>query len=153
MVLAKLIHAAEVGETDHVLDVGCTTGYSTAVLARLAGSVVGLEEDGILAGQASVSLAASGAGNAKIVTGPLARGCPAEARYDVIVLQGATELAPAALLGQLKDGGRLVCVLGRGAGGKAMLYRLIAGDLSGRPAFDAAAPLLPGFARPPAFVF
>jgi protein-L-isoaspartate(D-aspartate) O-methyltransferase len=151
MVLAKLIHAAEVGEADHVLDAGCATGYSTALLARLAGSVVGLEQDGILAGHASASLA--GVANAKIVTGPLAQGYPAAARYDVIVMQGATEVVPAALLGQLKDGGRLVCVLGRGAGGKAMLYRQIDGDCSGRPVFDAAAPLLPGFAQAPAFVF
>ena len=62
-------------------------------------------------------------------------------------------MVPAALFDQLKDGGRLVCVLGRGPAGKAMLYRRSGGDLSGRPVFDAAAALLPGFAKPQAFVF
>jgi protein-L-isoaspartate(D-aspartate) O-methyltransferase len=71
----------------------------------------------------------------------------------VIVLEGATEIVPHALLGQLKEGGRLVCVLGRGPGGKAMLYRLIEGEISGRPVFEAAAALLPGFSQPPAFAF
>jgi protein-L-isoaspartate(D-aspartate) O-methyltransferase len=56
------------------------------------------------------------------------------------------------LFDQLKDGGRLACVLGQDPG-KAMLYRKIEGELSGRPVFDAAASLLPGFSRPPAFVF
>ncbi|MBM3530650.1 MAG: protein-L-isoaspartate O-methyltransferase [Alphaproteobacteria bacterium] len=153
MVLAKLIQAAEVGEGDRVLDLGCASGYSTAVLARLAAHVVGLEQDEALVRQASLALSGLGIGNAKVVAGPLDRGWPAAGPYDAIVLQGATENVPSALLSQLKDGGRLVCVLGRGAGAKAMLYRRIEGELSGRPIFDAAAPLLPGFARVPAFVF
>ncbi len=153
MVLAKLIQAAGLGETDRVLDVGCATGYSTAVLARLAHSVVGLEEEASLARQASAMLAEAGVTNARIVTGPLDRGCPAEGPYDLILLEGATETVPAALLDQLKSGGRLACVLGRGQSGKAMIYSRTGSDLSGRAVFDAAAPLLPGFAKPQEFVF
>jgi protein-L-isoaspartate(D-aspartate) O-methyltransferase len=153
MVLAKLVQAAEVGETDRVLDLGCATGYSTALLAKLAGFVVGLEEDEILASRANHALTESGIANAKIIVGQLIRGCPGEGPFDVILMQGATETAPTAFSHQLKEGGRLVCVLGRGPAGKAMLYRLSDGDFSGRPMFDAAAPVLPGFAKPPAFVF
>ena len=153
MVLAKLIQAAGLGETDHVLDVGCATGYSTAVLARLAHSVVGLEEEASLARQASAMLAEAGTANAKVVAGALASGCPAEGPYDLILLEGATEAVPTTLLDQLKSGGRLACVLGRGQPGKAMIYRRTRGDLSGRAVFDAAAPLLPGFAKPQEFVF
>ena len=87
------------------------------------------------------------------MTGPLARGCAGEGPYDVILLQGSAEMVPAALFDQLKNGGRLVGVLGRGPAGKAMLYRRTDGDLSGRPVFDAAAAPLPGFAKPPEFVF
>jgi protein-L-isoaspartate(D-aspartate) O-methyltransferase len=68
-------------------------------------------------------------------------------------MQGATEIVPHALIGQLKAGGRLVCILGSGPGAKAMLYRTIEGEVSGRPVFDAAAPPLPGFAKPAEFVF
>ena len=85
--------------------------------------------------------------------GPLATGAASEGPYDVIVMQGATEVVPVALFDQLHDGGRLVCVLGRGQAGKGMLYRLIEDEFSGRPLFDAAAPLLPGFAQRPEFVF
>ena len=153
MVLGKLIQAAGIVATDRVLDVGCATGYSTALLARLVGSVVGLEEDASLARRAAEALASTGLRNAKIVTGPLSRGFPQEAPYDLILLQGSAEIVPPALFDQLKDGGRLACVLSRGPAGKAMLYRRIEGDLSGRPVFDAAAALLPGFAKPQEFVF
>jgi protein-L-isoaspartate(D-aspartate) O-methyltransferase len=153
MVLAKLLQAAAIIETDRVLDVGCNSGYSTALLAHLAGSVVGLEEDPGLARQATDALSWAGMPNAKIVTGTLARGCAGEGPYDAIVLQGSVEVVPVALFDQLKDGGRLVGVLGRGPTGKAMLYRRIEGELSGRPVFDAAAAPLPGFAKPHEFVF
>jgi protein-L-isoaspartate(D-aspartate) O-methyltransferase len=152
MVLAKLLQTADVAATDHVLDVGCATGYSTALLARLAGSVIGLEEDAALARRGAEALAPSSLIAARIVTGPLVQGWPQAAPYDLIVLEGSTEIAPQALLDQLKDGGRLVCVLGRSPG-KAMLYRRIDGEWSGRPVFDAAAAPLPGFRKRPEFVF
>jgi protein-L-isoaspartate(D-aspartate) O-methyltransferase len=158
MVLAKLIQAAGVAGSDHVLDVGCASGYSTALLTHLAGSVVGLEEDTALARQATDAMSWAGkswAGppNVKIVTGPLAQGCAGEGPYDVILLQGSAEMIPPGLFDQLKNGGRLVGVLGRGPQGKAMCYRRVEADFSGRPVFDAAAAALPGFAKPPEFVF
>jgi protein-L-isoaspartate(D-aspartate) O-methyltransferase len=154
MVLAKLIQAAQVRSDDHVLDVGCGTGYSSAVLARLAGSVVALEQDETLAAQAKAALAAAGSGDKVVLaTGPLTAGWSAAAPYDLILLNGTTEVAPETLGGQLKPGGRLLCVFGRGSMGKAMIYRQIEGHLVGRPIFDAAAPVLPGFVAPPAFVF
>ena len=153
MVLARLVQAAEIGERDRVLDVGCAAGYSSALLGRLAGSVIALEEDPGLAQLAAANLQAVGAHNVTVATGPLTAGWPLAAPYDVIVLNGASEIALKALSGQLKPGGRLVGIAGRSPAGKAMLYRAVGQDVSGRPIFDAAAPLLPGFVAPPAFVF
>jgi protein-L-isoaspartate(D-aspartate) O-methyltransferase len=153
MVLAKLIHAARVGRGDRVLDVACGTGYSSAVLARLAGSVIALEEDVELARQAKEALAAVGATPVEVVTGPLTAGWPAAAPYDVILLNGATEIAPEELGSQLAPAGRLVCIHGRSPASRGVIYHRIEGSLVGRPIFDAAAKLLPGFAAPPAFVF
>jgi protein-L-isoaspartate(D-aspartate) O-methyltransferase len=153
MLLAKLVQAARVSKQDRVLDVGCGTGYSTAVLARLAGAVIGLEEDADLARQAKEALAADGAANADIVVGPLTAGWSAAAAYDLIFLNGAAEIVPEALERQLKPDGRLVAVGGRAPAAKGMIYHVIEGHLVGRPVFDAAARLLPGFAAPPAFVF
>src|ERR1700680_387405 len=84
MVFAKLVQTAEIDETDHVLDVGCAAGYSAAVLARLARSVVALEEDASLANRASEMLASLGATNVSVVTGPLSQGWPGRAPYDVM---------------------------------------------------------------------
>jgi protein-L-isoaspartate(D-aspartate) O-methyltransferase len=153
MVLAKLLQAAAIAEGEHVLDVGCATGYSTAVVAHLTHSVVGLEEDATLAAAARDNLRALGQGVVEVVSGALAAGCPAHGPYDVIVLNGAFEAAPKVLLHQLKPGGRLVGVSGRGPAGKAMLFCAAGNDSAGRPIFDAAAPLLPGFSAPAAFVF
>ena len=154
MVLAKLIQAADIGEADRVLDIGCAMGYSSALLGRLAGTVIALDDDAALAQIAGKTLAALGSANVTVAMGPLTAGWPAGGPYDVIMLEGATEVVPAAgLFGQLKDGGRLVCVLGRGPAGKAMLFRSLKGEFSGRRIFDSAAPILPGFAKTAEFVF
>jgi protein-L-isoaspartate(D-aspartate) O-methyltransferase len=151
VVLAKMIQAADLEEGDNVLDVGCATGYSAAILARLARSVTALEQDATLARHARENLA--GDQNVTLVTGPLVEGAAGQGPYDVILLGGATEVEPLALFRQLKDGGRLVTVMGRTPNGRATLYRRDGADISGRPIFDAAAPTLPGFAAVPTFVF
>ena len=151
MVLAKLVHAADIKSSDRVLDVGCGTGYAAAVLARMASQVVALDQDSGLV-QAARSALADRA-NVTVASGPLAAGWPQAAPYDVVLIEGATEVAPQAFLSQLKDGGRLVCILGGGPGAKAMLYCRSGQELGGRPVFDAGAPVLPGFAKAPTFAF
>ncbi len=153
MVLSKLIQALKIAESDRVLVVGCATGYSAAILASLAGSVVALEEDAELAGRAATTMSALGHANVEVARGPLTAGWAAGAPYDAVLIDGAVEVLPDTIHGQLKEGGRLVCVRGRKPPAKAVLYRLIEGELGGRPIFDATAPLLPGFAEKPAFVF
>ena len=153
MVFARLVQAAAIRDTDTVLDLGCSSGYSAAVLARLAGVVVAVEEDAGLAAQASANLAANGAENAAVTTAPLNAGYPAQAPYNAIVIEGAVEDVPVPLLDQLAEGGRLVVVLaGRGIG-KATLYTRKDGVVGHRQLFDAGLPLLPGFAREAGFVF
>ncbi|HEY7247362.1 MAG TPA: protein-L-isoaspartate O-methyltransferase [Xanthobacteraceae bacterium] len=153
MVLAKMVQAANVRATDHVLDVGCTTGYSAALLGRLAGSVVALEEDPALAAAATENLKQLGSGKVEAVKGPLAQGFAPRAPYDLVFLDGASEIEPRSLFAQLRDQGRLVAVVGRPPAARAMLYRSVGADVSGWPVFDAAAPVLPGFAAPVEFVF
>ena len=153
MVLAKLVQALSLTASDHVLDVGCASGYSAALLGRLAGSVVALEEDGELVPIATRLLASLGAANVKVVSGPLAAGWPQEGPYDAILLEGSVEIVPAALTDSLKDGGRLAAVVGSGRSAKAMIYLRTGKVVSARPVFDAATPPLPGFKAPREFVF
>jgi protein-L-isoaspartate(D-aspartate) O-methyltransferase len=150
-VFAKLVQQADIKPSDRLLDVGSGLGYSAAVLAELAGEVTALEQEPELAAAATKALAANG--KIRVVAGPLAEGYSAGAPYDVIVVEGATELQPDALLSQLSDGGRLVSILGGGPAGKAMLYKRSGEDLGERPLFDAGVSVLPGFAKPPAFAF
>jgi protein-L-isoaspartate(D-aspartate) O-methyltransferase len=153
MVLAKLLQAARIRAGERLLDVGCATGYATAILARLGASVVGLEEDPDLAAAARAALAAVGGANAEVAVGPLAAGWPVGGPYDGILLNGAAEVIPEAFARQLKPEGWLIGVAGRTPACKGMIYRVSEGDLVGRPLFDAAATLLPGFKAPQSFVF
>lgn len=153
MVLARLLQAAAVAPDALVLDVGAATGYSTAVLARLAGQVVALEENAELAGQGTRILEELGLLNAAYVQGPMNAGWAGEAPYDVILLNGSVDEVPPALLSQLKPDGRLVCVVGRGRSGRATIYTNTTGGIGSRIAFDAAVPVLPGFEARPGFVF
>jgi protein-L-isoaspartate(D-aspartate) O-methyltransferase len=150
---SKLIQLAQIASTDSVLDVGCATGYSTAVVARLAARVTGLEQDADLVRVASDMAPAVGATNVAIVQGPLADGHRASAPYDAIVVNGAIEAAPEALLGQLAEGGRLVAIVQSGEQSRAHLYLRQNGRIGSRVAFDAWAPLLAGFRQKVGFVF
>lgn len=148
--LAKLLDALDIQPAESVLDVGTGLGYGAAVMARLAASVVALEEDADLAEGAKAALA--GIGNVAVVAGPLAAGHAAQGPYDVITVQGGVEQIPAALLAQLKEGGRIGAVFMEGALGTVKVGLKTEGKISWRFAFNATAPVLPGFAAARAFV-
>ena len=154
MVLARMVQEAGIAADDMVLDVGCGTGYATAVMSRLAGTVIALDVEGSLPAEAERTLNAVGADNAIVVTGPLAEGYARQAPYDVILLGGAVDHLPQALADQLAEGGRVVGVLRETGGvGQATLWARHRGALSSRSLFEASLPPLPGIARPVQFEF
>jgi protein-L-isoaspartate(D-aspartate) O-methyltransferase len=152
-VLAKMLQAAEVKDGDNVLVVGCATGYAAAVVAKLAGRVTATESERSLATSAAQVLAALGCSNVTTCNAAAADGEPSNAPYDVIVLDGATEVVPDRLYHQLSDGGRLVGVFAMGRPQRAMMVTHSHTDFGNRALFDATAPVLPGLERLPAFVF
>ena len=149
----RLVELAELGTTEKVLIIGCGAGYSVAVVARLAATVIGLESDSELAAQAAATLRSLGVDNATVVTGSLEAGYPSAAAYDVILIEGAVELVPDRLFAQLGEGGRLVTVIGYGRSAQATIYSKNDGDIGSRPAFNADVRPLPGFRKSQAFVF
>ncbi len=153
MIFARLLQSAEVTSDDVVLDIGCATGYSTAVLARLAGSVVALECDPALADKANEMLNQLDVDNAGVVTGELADGLPDQGPYDVIFMNGAVERLPDGLKQQLAEGGRLVVVQLADSTGQAWIYRRHGDVVDGRPHFDAQVKRLPGFEAEQVFTF
>ena len=158
VVLARLVQLATVEAKDAVLDVGCATGYSTAVLARLASSVTAVEAEPELAVAARGALQELGIANAAVIEGALTRGTPEAGPFDVILLNGSVPEVPDSLLAQLKEGGRLCAIIaagreGRPRQGKATLFVKVDGEASGLPHFDANARPLPGFVPSPSFIF
>lgn len=152
-ILARLFQLAQLQPDDVVLVVGAGLGYTTALAGLLAGSVIALESDPVLAEEASKTLEEADVANAVVVTGPLEEGYPSEAPYDVIFVDGAIEVEPKALSRQLKPGGRLVAIEGRGLAGRAMISIRGETGVSTRYVFNAAACVLPGFAKVPHFTF
>ena len=154
MVFARLAQAAAIQSSDVVLEIGAGCGYGTAVLARLASTVVAVESLPPVAASATSALNAHGVDNAIVVEGPLATGHPAQAPYDVILFSGAIMDVPDAVMPQLGEGGRMVAVV-RGASGqgRAMLWTRRAGVVGARILFDANTPLLPEFVPARGFAF
>ena len=150
---ARLVQEAAIDQKAVVLDVGCTTGYSAAVLARISKEVIALECDPELAAVATTTLASMNLGNVTVITGPLGEGWPSGAPYDAILLEGSIETAPSALVEQLSVYGRLAAVIGRGLSAHATIFTKTRSASGSRRAFNAAIPALPGFAMPKTFVF
>jgi protein-L-isoaspartate(D-aspartate) O-methyltransferase len=153
VVIARMLQAAEITETDTVLVVGCASGYTAAVAAKLAARVTATESDGSLAGKASDVLARLGFGHVTVRIAAAADGDVANAPYDVIVLAGATEIVPERLYRQLREGGRLVGVFATSRPPRAMIVTHSHADFGDRSLFDVVVPVLPGLERPLTFVF
>ncbi|WP_434051997.1 MAG: protein-L-isoaspartate O-methyltransferase [Roseibium sp.] len=152
-IFGKMLQLADIRADHVVLIVGAGSGYSSAVIAKLAASVVALEEDEALFNSASESLVELGIENAVVVDGPLTEGYASEGPYDAIFVDGAVELLPETLTKQLKSSGRLVVIEGQGGAGVARLYQKSGEAVSSRFGFNAAVSLLPGFAKSEEFVF
>ena len=150
--LAKLLDALDIQPTDTVMDLGCGLGYSTAVLARLAKTVTGIESDAGRAAQARINLAEAAVTNATVIAGPLAAGAQNSGPFDVIILQGAAVQVPAQILAQLKDGGRIGAIFAEGALGVVRIGHKSGGHVDWRFGFNAGAPVLDGFEAATGFV-
>ncbi len=152
-VMARMLQAAEIKEGDHVLVAGCASGYAAAVIAKFAAKVTATEADPALAAKAAAALAELGLSNVTVRTAAAAEGDSSNAPYDVIVLNGATEIVPEGLYRQLREGGRLVGVSAMTRPPRAVIVTHSHDDFGNRALFDATAPVLPGLERLPAFVF
>lgn len=148
---ARLVQLGGLTRDDVVLDVACGTGYSSAVLSRIAAAVVALEDDEELAAKADSVLISLEVGNAAVLSGDLSAGVPSEAPFDVIIIEGAVAFVPDALLAQLKEGGRLVTGMTHERMAVATLYVKADGIVTRHEAFDTSLPVIPAFAVRPAF--
>ena len=149
--LAKMLEAANLQNEDMVLDIGSGLGYSAALAAHIADAVIALEETPERVADAEAALSEAGIDNVAVVDGPLSEGAAKSAPYDAILIQGAVERVPDTLIEQLKDGGRIVAIFMEGALGSVRVGHYIDGAVSWRFAFNASAPLLPGFEQEKAF--
>lgn len=142
---SKMLDALAIEPTHVVLDIGCGLGYSTAVLAMMSEFVVAVEDDADRAARAQTTLSGHGVDNAAVMLGPLEEGAAKSGPYDIIIVQGAVETVPDAVLDQLRDGGRIACIFAEGALGVARIGHKFDGNVNWRFSFNAGAPVLTGF--------
>jgi len=152
-VLARLLQAAEIGLTDRVLVTGGAAGYAAAIAGHLAAEVVAVCANDKVAAASRTALKDSGLSNVTVTAGEAGKGDAASGPYDVIVLDGATEVVPQTLYDQLKHGGRLVGVFAHSVPSRATIVTRSPADFGSRTLFDATAPILSGLKRLPAFTF
>lgn len=150
---AKLVQAADIKPHEVVLDLACGRGYSTAILAQLADTVVGLETDDDRVNRATDLLTEADVLNAAVVEGDLKKGAPEHGPFDVIMVSAAVSSVPQSWFAQLANGGRLAVIVQNGPMGRATLFTKSGNAIGDRVVFDATAPLLPGFTPEPSFVF
>jgi protein-L-isoaspartate(D-aspartate) O-methyltransferase len=163
MVIARLVQAAKVRRGERALVVGAGSGYGAALLAALGAQVIALEQDAALLDRARAALARAAlpgiAAAVTLVSGKLTAGWPAGTPYDIMLIDGAAEEVPAALVGQLKrDGGRIVAVRAvPGQVSHAALGEVVEGPggagVAWQALFDCATPVLPALRLTPGFVF
>lgn len=151
--LAKMLDLLDPQPSQSLLYIGAGLGYGPAVLARLVEFVVAVEDDPDTAAAAETALQAEGADNVAVINGPLAQGAPQAGPFDAILIEGGVEELPDTLAAQLKEGGRIAALFQTGPLGEVRLGVKTGSQISWRGVFNAAAPVLKGFARAPAFVF
>ena len=151
--IARMLQALRLDPNSVVMILGCGTGYSAAIAAQLAGSVVAVEEDDAMVTAGERRLRDLGIDNAVFVQAKLVEGYPSEAPYDAILIDGAIEILPDALVAQLRAGGPLAVIERQNAVSRAMLYERVGTEAAKWPLFEAWAAILPGFEKKPEFVF
>ncbi|MGR3270152.1 protein-L-isoaspartate O-methyltransferase [Thalassococcus profundi] len=148
---AKMLDALALGNDDLVLDLGAGLGYSSAVIAHIAEAVVAVEDDEARLSEAESLLAEHHADNVILHGGALSEGAPEHGPYDAILIEGAVEEVPEAIIGQLKEGGRMACLFMEGTLGVVRIGYKLDGGMSWRFSFNASAPVIPGFEKARAF--
>ncbi len=151
--LAKLLQLAAIKSSDIVLDIGANSGYCTALLSKLARSVIALESNKALSERAAKILERNQCDNVVVIHGPLEQGYAVDGPYDLIFLEGSVDFIPEAIFDQIKDIGRLVVVEGQGNSGVARIYVKQDGIIAVRRAFNLAVKPLPSFLKTPDFIF
>ena len=143
--LAKLLDALDIHNDELVLDIGIGLGYSSAIVSLIAEVVIAVEDDTSLASEAEEILSEIGVDNVVVQVSKLENGAPEHGPYDVIILQGGVEEIPVSILNQLKDGGRIGAIFVEQGLGTAKIGFKLNDKINWRYAFNAAAPVLPGF--------
>ncbi|MBL4646914.1 MAG: protein-L-isoaspartate O-methyltransferase [Rhizobiales bacterium] len=150
---ARMLQAAKIKPTDLALDIGCGTGYSTAILSGFCESVVAIENNAALVDQATENLLELQIDNAAVLESSLNDGYANEGPYDVIFINGSVDEVSDELLKQLKPTGRLMAFVGHGNAANLTLFRPTSNGSASMPIMNASVPSLPGFERVKEFEF
>ncbi len=148
VIAGYLLQAAEPSSDDRALLIGAGTGYLAALLAPQVGTLIAIEENAQLAAQARQNVP-----SLTVVEAPFAEGYADKAPYSLIVIDGAIEVLPQALIDQLAEGGRIVTGLSEGAARRLAKGVKHGPHLALRAFADQDVAPIPGFAHTKEFVF
>ena len=146
MTFARAVQAADISLDDNILDIGCSSGFSAAILAKLGNKVVAIESDSDMASDAHQALSRLHIDNVIIITGKLKNGQAESGPYDVIFMNGAVDHVPDTLFDQLSDKGRLITFINDSPyTGKALLYKKFGDNIQSHTLFEVKMPKLHDF--------
>ncbi|WP_284336466.1 protein-L-isoaspartate O-methyltransferase family protein [Comamonas sp. NoAH] len=150
---ARMINDIEVKPTDRVLEIGTGSGYSAALLSKVAKEVVTLEINAELADMARENLADAGCTNVTVRVADGSKDTLPEGPFDVILLSGSVETLPEELLSHLKEDGRLAAIVGNAPVMRFTLATKQDGQVTTKTPWDIVAPRLQGFTQASRFAF
>ena len=152
-ITAKLLSALEIENTETILIISSTMGYSAALASKIAETVICIEQDTELLNLSEKIAIENSMNNIVFIKNELDKGYPDQGPYSCILIEGAIEEEPKKILDQLTEGGRLVTILNNNENGSAIKYSRINGQIISQFLFNMDAPLLDSFKKSKKFNF
>ena len=151
--IAKIISALNISNEENVLVIGSSTGYSSAIISRLAETVISIEEDQELLDFSEEAIKKNGIDNIVFINNAMIEGCSEQGPFNAIIIEGAIDEVPAKILNQLEDNGRLIAMVNDNGISNVIEYQKKNDTFTDRFIFSCSAPKLKSFDKRKSFSF
>ena len=150
---AKIISALNISNEENVLIIGSSTGYSSAIISRLAETVISIEEDKELLDFSEDVIKNIGIDNIVFINNKMIEGCSDQEPFNAIIIEGAVDEVPPKILNQLEHNGRLIAMINDNGISNVIEYQKKNNTFTERFLFSCSAPKLKSFDKRKSFSF